>query len=76
MVYLRASAETLVARIGDDGGRPLLAGLGPTERLERVKALLAERGPCYETAALAVDADDGAPHEVAHAIAQQLEAGP
>jgi len=60
VVYLRARPERLAARIaGVDGGasRPLLAGLTAEGRLERLRALLAEREPAYRTASLVVDTE-------------------
>jgi shikimate kinase len=76
MVYLRAAPETLLARVGDAEARPLLAGLGASERLERVRALLAEREPAYAEAALCVDTDGLAPVEVAERILAGLAGGP
>lgn len=68
VVYLRAAPETLLARVGDAEARPLLAGLGPSERLERVRALLAERAAAYAEAGLSVDTDGLEPAEVAERI--------
>lgn len=74
VVYLRARLETLLRRVGDGTGRPLLAADTPEERRSRLEKLLAERGPCYETAALAVDTDEADPETLAREIAQRLEA--
>lgn len=53
-VYLRASVDTLVARVGDGEGRPLLSS-DPREALE---ALLAARASSYESIAdVVVDVD-------------------
>ncbi len=41
VVYLQATPEELVRRIGESTTRPLLRGLGPGARLERVRELLA-----------------------------------
>ncbi|MDT0631035.1 shikimate kinase [Rubrivirga litoralis] len=62
VVWLRASAATTLARLGDAGGRPLLAdGAGRPLQGEalarRVGALLAEREPTYAQAHFVVDAD-------------------
>lgn len=59
VVYLRARPETLLARIGDADGRPLLAGLDTVARLDRVRELLRTRQPDYARATLVVDVDDG-----------------
>lgn len=58
IVYLRANPETLLKRIGTRTGRPLLAGLGSKERLERLRSLLKQRESSYATANLSVDTDD------------------
>lgn len=59
IVYLRAKPETLLARIGNADGRPLLAGLDAAGRLARVRELLAARAEHYERAHHAIDVDDG-----------------
>ncbi len=72
VVYLRAAPKTLLERIGDPEGRPLLAGLGPPEILERISALLAEREPAYAGAAIAVDTDRSPVGEVVESIVARL----
>ncbi len=44
LICLDADPETLLARIGDDDNRPLLAG---GDRAGRIHALLAQRSPAY-----------------------------
>jgi shikimate kinase len=56
VVWLRATPETLTARVGDPAGRPLLADGEPLEVLKR---LAVERGPTYESAADVVLDTDG-----------------
>lgn len=51
VVALQATAEEIVARVGEDPGRPLLAGGAK----ERVIALLEERKDAYAFAHLTVD---------------------
>ena len=69
IVYLRASPDELIARLGTGSGRPLLGG----DPKKAVPKLLAERAPAYETAAdLVVDTDGRAPEEVATEIAEKL----
>jgi len=69
IVYLRTSADELIARLGNGEGRPLLAG-DPSEAVPR---MLSERAPAYETAAdVVVDTDGRAPAEVAEEIAEKL----
>lgn len=66
VVWLRATTATLVARVGDGTGRPMLADDDPAEVLHR---LAAERDPGYEAAAdLVVDTDDRTVDEVADAV--------
>ncbi len=72
LVYLRAAPETLLERIGDPEGRPLLAGLGRLEILERISALLAEREPAYLGAAFTVDTDRSSVGEVVERIVTGL----
>jgi shikimate kinase len=69
IVYLRTSADELVARLGRGEARPLLQG----DPARSVPKLLTERAPVYETAAdLTVDTDGRSPAEVAAEIAEQL----
>jgi len=66
VVWLQANTATLVARVGDGSGRPLLAGGDPVVVLER---LAAEREPAYGAAAdLVVDTDGLTVDEVADAV--------
>jgi shikimate kinase len=67
VVYLRAPADVLRARLADETTRPLLREHSAFDRL------LAERTPAYESAAdLIVDADLGTPDEIARAIAEKV----
>ncbi len=75
VVYLRARPETLLARLGDCRGRPLLEGVSPGDRLERVKALLAERTVAYESAALVIDTDGRSQAALADELARRIEQG-
>jgi shikimate kinase len=69
IVYLRTSADELIARLGRGEGRPLLGG----DPAQSVPKMLAERAPAYETAAdLVVDTDGRAPDEVAAEITEKL----
>jgi shikimate kinase len=66
VVWLVVSAAEAARRVGAAGGRPLLAGVPPRERLA---ALLAERGPLYaEVAHRRVDTDGRTPEQVADLI--------
>jgi shikimate kinase len=72
VIWLRASPETLAARLGDGGGRPLLAG-GVVEALQRLDR---ERRALYEGVADAVlDTDDLPPEAVAARVVEVLGGG-
>jgi len=75
LVYLRAEPETLAARLGPADERPLLAGRGPRERLERLRELLLEREPAYASATLTVETDGATPEQVMERIACFLSSG-
>lgn len=65
--YLRARAETLFKRIGEDKERPLLSG-GAKDNIVRI---LAERAPLYERAAdFIIDTDDLTAELVARKITE------
>jgi len=72
VVYLKASASSLLCRLGDCSDRPLLHDLDPEGRLARLEALLAERASAYETAVIAVDTDSRTIEAVAEEILRQL----
>ena len=59
-VWLRADLDTLHARVGRRGGRPLLASGDPREILAR---LIRERHPVYAEADIVVDSAAGDRHE-------------
>jgi shikimate kinase len=65
VVFLRVGLSDAVQRVGLGVGRPLLLG----NVRARIKALLDERTPIYESVArLVVDTDDRTPQEVAAEI--------
>ncbi len=74
VVRLKASAETLLARVGEAADRPLLAGRPPRDRLGRIRALMAEREPHYARADFHVAADVGDPGQVADRVLETLAA--
>jgi shikimate kinase len=73
-VYLRARAETLLARIGAGRGRPLLCGLDAAGRLGRLRELLARREPDYARAEVVVETDASDLPEVVEAALRALAA--
>lgn len=74
IVFLMADPTVLVDRIGSDPGRPLLAGLDRSARIEKLRTLLAERWPYYARARIRIEAN-GDPDEIADRIVRLLEAG-
>jgi len=66
LVWLKASPDMLLRRIGNDQNRPSLTGRSPRED---VKAVFAEREPIYEQVAdFIIDVEDKPPEEVAEII--------
>lgn len=69
VVWLRARPDTLVTRVGDGAGRPLLAG----DVKARVSQLVADRTPLYEKVAdVVVDVDDIGIDDVVDRVAGEL----
>jgi len=73
VVYLRARPETLLARLGDTRGRPLLKGLSQTGQAGRLQELLERRRAAYESASIVIDTDDLPPDSVVEALAARIE---
>ena len=74
VVHLKASASSLLGRLGDCSDRPLLRDLEPEGCVLRLEALLAERASACETAVIAVDTDTGTIEAVAEEILRRLAA--
>lgn len=72
VVYLRASLDSLMRRVGAADGRPLLAGLDEASRRERLEVMLRDRRAAYESARLVVDTDDRSVEQIAQTIAEDL----
>ena len=70
VVYLTASTDELLRRLGDAETRPLLAGKDVRAEIDK---LLAARHPFYERAHLTVDTTGLAPSQVAKQIQEALE---
>lgn len=76
VVWLRARPDTLIARVGEGDGRPLLAGDGAPERAETLRRLDAERRPLYaEVAHAVVDVDDLDAPAVAENLLDRVDLG-
>jgi shikimate kinase len=75
IVHLTARPEEILRRVGDPSSRPLLAnGNRQGDRLERIRALLAERTPAYALATHAVETSDLSVEQVVERV-QALVAG-
>ena len=71
VVFLRVGLSEAVKRVGLGIGRPLLLG----NIRSRIKALLDERTPIYESVAdISVDTDECSPQDVADEIRKALDA--
>lgn len=73
IVFLRATAETLLNRLGGDRTRPLLSGSTVTLG-ERLRRLLEERTPVYESVAdVIVDVDGKTPEAIAEEVIEAVQ---
>ena len=67
-VWLKASVDTLLKRIGNDQSRPSLTGKSQREDMETV---LADRSPIYQRVAdFIIDTEGKMPEEIAEVIAK------
>jgi shikimate kinase len=69
VVCLWASAETILGRVGHQSHRPLLQGPNP---LEKITALLEQRGPAYKKADVLLSSQLRSPREVAQHVVHQF----
>jgi shikimate kinase len=69
-VYLRAPAEVLWSRVGNNASRPLLQVENP---FERVCELLSKRIPLYEKADLILDTENVPPEDIAEEIREKMK---
>ena len=72
LVWLDASPETLLERIGDAAGRPLLAGLDTAGRIARLAQLRAERASAYAEAPIRIETDGRGVAEVVELVVAAL----
>ncbi|MDR2579492.1 MAG: 3-dehydroquinate synthase [Fibromonadaceae bacterium] len=61
LICMRAEPEILSERIGRNENRPLMAGLEPEARLEKIKAMLAQREKFYALADFDVESNEDPP---------------
>ena len=71
-VWLEAKPETLASRIGAADTRPLLAGTTGEARIERLRALAAERGTAYAWADVRIPTDERSIEAVCAAVLAAL----
>ena len=70
-MYLKASPETIYSRVKHDTKRPLLQCENPKSRID---ALLAERGPVYESVAdIIIEVDGKHIKQVVQEVAEAVE---
>lgn len=70
VVYLRAKPDTIYERLKDDTTRPLLQGEDPQGK---IRAMIAQRGPVYESAAdYIIDVDEKNFEEIQNEIEEAL----
>ena len=74
LVYLSANPEQLLERLESTADtRPLLEGLTPEQRQERIRSMLGDRRPIYESADLRVETDGLSPSEVTGRVRALLQ---
>ncbi|OGF53059.1 MAG: hypothetical protein A2Z21_00225 [Candidatus Fraserbacteria bacterium RBG_16_55_9] len=70
-IYLKVSPETILARLPEHPGRPLLLGTDLPERLHLIEKLLAAREPYYLQADSVIE-NGGSPDETIGKILKEL----
>lgn len=74
LIGLHAAPEVISDRVSRKESRPLLAGLSASERLEKIRRMLADRAPLYAQADFQVESlDSVSREELAERIVAQLE---
>ncbi len=73
IVRLYATPEVLSERIGRKDTRPLMSGLSPEERLEKIKRMLAEREGRYALSDFSVESTNDSEEKVISAVLKGLK---
>lgn len=73
IVRLYAAPEVLSERIGRKDTRPLMVGLSPEERLEKIKQMLSERESRYALADFSVESTNDSEEKVISAVLRGLK---
>jgi len=63
LICMKAEPEILCERIGRNNSRPLMAGLEPDARLEKINTMLSAREKYYALADFSIDSNEGPPEE-------------
>ena len=72
VVYLRASPDSLMRRLGSAAERPLLSGLDEAGQRRRLEEILKARQTAYETAQVVVETNGRNVEEIARGIVEDL----
>jgi len=72
LVYLKPPLETILERLQNSSGRPMIADTDRTELKKRIHTLLEERTPFYNQAHITVKTATLSPEEVADIIIKKL----
>ncbi len=74
VVCLQAPLDIILERVSRKEDRPLLAGLSPAQKREKIERLLAERAPFYQRADIQFQTDDALdPETTAARLLERLE---
>ena len=71
-VFLNASLDRLLERLGDSTERPLLNGLSDEEERKKIKEILALRLPIYQSADITLYTNDKTPEVIVEELIGQL----
>ena len=63
LICMRAEPEILCERIGRNNNRPLMAGLEPEARMEKIKNMLSDREKFYSLADFSIESNDDPPEK-------------
>lgn len=72
LVYLNPPVETIIARLSDKSGRPMISDHDTNELKERIHTLINERAPFYNQAHVTVKTATLTPEETADLIIKKL----
>jgi len=72
LVYLEPPLDTILERLQNSSGRPMISDADHTELKKRIRTLLQERTPFYNQAHITVKTATLAPEEIADSIIKKL----